>query len=188
MSDWPQIAAELDRRFVRSISTRSNGSSSLTIRAISASILGKSSSESACSISKVVVEAVGHGRPEGQLHALEQPHHRPGHHVGTGMPQQIQRLGVFAGDQTKSDLAVGGQQLADPHHLPVHLGGQRGLGQTRADLGGDVDRPNAMPVLEGFSVGQSDFEHRSPKWAFMYPPSNGCVDTKDARCWPRKAL
>ena len=36
----------------RSISTRSNGSSSATIRAISASIFGKSASDRACSISK----------------------------------------------------------------------------------------------------------------------------------------
>ena len=28
---------------------------------------------------EIVIEAVGHRRPEGQLHALEQPHDRPGH-------------------------------------------------------------------------------------------------------------
>ena len=44
---------------------------------------------------EIVIEAVGHGRPEGQLHALEQPHDRPGHHVRTGMPQQIEGLGVL---------------------------------------------------------------------------------------------
>ena len=111
---------------------------------------------------EIVIEALGHRRPEGQLHALEQPHDRPGHDVGAGMAQQIEGLGVFGGDQPQGDLAVGGQQIIDACHLPIHFGGQSGLGQTRADVGGDVDGPNATGILERFSVGKDDFEHKSP--------------------------
>ena len=93
---------------------------------------------------EVVVEALGHGRPEGQLHPLEEPHHRPGHHVGARVAQQSQGLGVFGGDQPQGDLAFGGQQFAGPHQPPVHFGRQRGLGQPRADLGGNLGRPDAM--------------------------------------------
>ena len=113
---------------------------------------------------EIVVEAVGHRRPKGQLHALEQPHDRPGHDVRTRMAQQIEGLGVFVGDQAKSDLAVGGQQIIDACHLPVHFGGQSGLGQTRANVGGDVDRSNATVVFQRFSVGKDDFEHNL-QWA-----------------------
>ena len=78
------------------------------------------------------------------------------------MAQQVQGLGVLAGDQAKGDLAVGGQRLVGPHQTAVHFGGQGGLGQTRADVGGNVDRSNVTRVFEGLSVGQGDFEHRSP--------------------------
>ena len=108
---------------------------------------------------EIVVESAGHRRPEGQLHAVEQPHHRPGHDVRTRMAQQIQGLGVFAGDQAKGDLAVGGQRLVGPHQPAVHFGGQSGLGQTRTDVGGNVDRSNATRILEGLSVGEGDFQH-----------------------------
>ena len=78
------------------------------------------------------------------------------------MAQQIEGLGVFGGDQTKGDLALGGQQIVGAHHLPIHFGGQSGLGQPRADIGGDVDGSNATGIFERFSVGKNDFEHRSP--------------------------
>ena len=134
----------------------------MTIRAISASILGKSSSESGVLHLEVVVEAVVDRRPEGQLHALEEPHHRPGHHVGAGMPQDVQGLGVLAGDQPQANLALGGQRIVGPDQLAIHFGGQRGLGQPRADLGGNVDGAKRVREFQDVSVGQGDFEHSSP--------------------------
>ena len=80
LSVWPR-SRQICRALSRGSSIRSNGSSCLTILAISASIAGKSSSESGVFQIEVVVEAVVDGRAEGQLHALIQPHHRPGHHV-----------------------------------------------------------------------------------------------------------
>ena len=47
---------------------------------------------------EVVVEAAFDRRPEGQLHALQEPHHRPGHDVGRRVPHHAQRLGVFRGE------------------------------------------------------------------------------------------
>ena len=74
---------------------------------ISASMRGKSSSESGCSKSEVVVEA-GAGRgAERQLHAVEQPHHGLGHDVGGAVPHDGQRFGVFLGEQPEADFAVG---------------------------------------------------------------------------------
>ena len=36
-----------------------------------------------------------------------------------------------------------GRNASDPNDLAVNFGGQGGLGQPGADLGGDVDRSNA---------------------------------------------
>ena len=62
---------------------------------ISASIAGKSSSLERLGHLEVVVEAAFDGRPEGELHALLQPHHRPGHDVGRRVPHHARRLGVL---------------------------------------------------------------------------------------------
>ena len=72
-----------------------------------------------------------------------------------------------------------------PDQMAVHFGGQRGLGQTRADLGGNVDRSNATRILQGLSVGEGDFEHGSPVEPEVIPPSGWCIDTKDAPRIPR---
>ena len=63
------------------------------------------------------------------------------------MPQQIEGLGVFAGDQTKGHLAFGGQSVVDPNQMAVHFGSQGGLGQSRTDLGGNIDRSNVTRIL-----------------------------------------
>jgi len=93
---------------------------------------------------KIVVEPSGHGRPEGQLDAVEQPHDCPGHQVRTRVTQQVQRLGIFAGNQAKSDLTIGRQRIVNPYQISVNLGSQRGFGQTRANIGGNVDRSNVV--------------------------------------------
>ena len=111
---------------------------------------------------EVVIEAVVYGRAEGQLHALEEPHHRAGHHVGGGMPQDAQGLGVLTGQQPQANLALGGQRHVGPRELPVHLGRQRGLSQPRADLRGHVDGPHGMRELQNLSVRQNNFEHSPP--------------------------
>ena len=123
---------------------------------------------------EIVIESAGHRRPEGQLHAVEQPHHRPGHDVGTRVAQQIQGLGVFAGDQAQGDLTVAGQRRIDADQPSVYFGGQRGLGQPRTDIGSNVDRSNVTRILDYLAVGKGNFQHWSPaslRAANKYEPS-----------------
>ena len=108
---------------------------------------------------EIVVEAVLDRGPEGQLHAVEQPHHRPGHDVGAGVPHDVQGLGVAAGDQPQGDLAFFGQEGVGADELAIDLGGQGGLGQARADFGGNIDGADAAGIFQDFAVGQIDFEH-----------------------------
>ena len=89
----------------RGSSIRSNGSFALMIFFISASMAGKSSSDKRVVQVEVVVEAPFDRRAEGQLDPLAQPHHGAGHHVGTRMPHDGQRLGVFLGQQPQLDFA-----------------------------------------------------------------------------------
>ena len=94
MSDWPQIAAELDRLLPVHLDPLER----LVFRDDLGHLgldLGEVGLGQGVLHLEIVVEAVGHRRPKGQLHALEQPHDRPGHDVGTGMAQQIEGLGVF---------------------------------------------------------------------------------------------
>ena len=92
---------------------------------------------------EVVVKAAVNRRSEGQLDAVEQPHHRPGHHVGGRMAHDLQGLGILLGDQPERDLALLRQRQVGPHQLAVNPGGQRRLGQSRPDVGSDVDGSNA---------------------------------------------
>ena len=67
--------------------------------------------------------------------------------------------GSLAVSSRRRDLPFVGQERVGPDELAVDLGGQRGLGQPRADLGGNIDRSNAARILQDASVGQIDFEH-----------------------------
>ena len=108
---------------------------------------------------KVVIKAVVDRRPEGQLHAVEQPHHRPGHDVGTRMPQQVQGFGSLVVISRSEIWPSAGRGASVPTRLAIDFGGQRGLGQARPDFGGNVDRPDAPRILQGLTVGEDDFEH-----------------------------
>ena len=168
----------------RSISTRSKGSSSLDDPGHLGLDLGEVGLGEGVLHLEIVVEAAGDRRPEGQLHAVEQPHHGPGHDVRTRMAQQVQGLGVLAGNQAKGDLAVGRQWLVGPHQATIHFGGQGGFSQTRADLGGNVDRSNVTRVFESLSVGEGDFQHRSPASLDMAPPASGASIQRTLRRLP----
>jgi hypothetical protein len=56
---------------------------------------------------EVVVKAIVDRRAERQLHALVEPHHRPGHDVGRAVPHDGQRVGVFLSKQPQGDFAIG---------------------------------------------------------------------------------
>ena len=142
-----RAGGETARAFSRGSSIRSNGSLSLMILAISASIAGKSASVSACGRSKVVIEPVVDRRAKRQLHAGKQPHHGPRHDMSGRMPHNGQRLWVFFGQQPERDFPSAGSGTR-PHDLAVDLGGQGRLGQAGANFGGDFYRADAAIVFD----------------------------------------
>ena len=108
---------------------------------------------------EIVVEAVLDRGAKGQLDAVVEPHHRPRHDVGTGVPHHVQGLRVAAGNQPQGDLAFLGQEGVRAHDLAIDLGGHGGLGQAGADFRGDIDRADAARVFQDFAIGQVDFKH-----------------------------
>ena len=70
---------------------------------------------------EIVVEAVLDRGAKGQLDAVVEPHHRPGHDVGTGVPHDVQGLGVATGDQPQGDLAFFGQEGVGADDLAIDL-------------------------------------------------------------------
>ena len=52
-----------------------------------------------------------------------------------------------------------GSNVVGADQLPIHLGGNGGLSQTRPNFGGNIDRANAVRELQSGSVGQNNFEH-----------------------------
>jgi hypothetical protein len=56
---------------------------------------------------EVVIEAGGGGRPECQLHAVVEPHHGLGHHVGRAVPHHGERFGILLGEQPQLHFAGG---------------------------------------------------------------------------------
>ena len=108
---------------------------------------------------EIVVEAVLDRGAEGQLDAVVEPHHRPGHDVGTGVPHDVQGLRVAAGNQPQGDLAFFGQEGVGADDLAIDLRGHGGLGQAGADFRGDIDGADAAGIFQDLAVGQIDFEH-----------------------------
>ena len=98
------------------------------------------------------------GRAERQLHALEQPHHGLGHHVGRAVPHDGERLGILLGEQPQANFAAGGQRAVQIDLPAVDFGQHGRLGQTRADRGRHVvggDRPiELFPAAVGQNYGQ----------------------------------
>ena len=106
---------------------------------------------------KIVIKPVGNRRAKRQLHTVKQPHDRPSHEMGTGMPQKLDSFGIFIGDQPQRDLAVGRQRIMNADQLAVDFGGESSFSEPSADIGGNVDRANAARVFQNLSVRQSNF-------------------------------
>ena len=143
----------------RGISSRSKRSSALMIFCISASIRGKSSSESGCGELEIVVEAAARRRPERQLHALEQPHDGLGHDMGTAVPHDGERFGVLFCQQPQADFATGRQWAVQIDLFAVDFGQNRRLGQPLADFERHVVGRHGTLELFPTSIGQNDNKH-----------------------------
>ena len=67
----------------------------------------------------VVIEALAHRRAEGEFDPFEEPHHRPGHDVGRGMPHHRERPGIACVEGLQIDRAGGRQRGVEAHGLAV---------------------------------------------------------------------
>ena len=89
---------------------------------------------------EVVVEAVFDGRAEGHLRAGVKLLHRLGQYVGAVVAQQLQRVGMAAGDDF--DVGVGVDGGGEILQVTVHLDRQGRLGKAGPDIGGDLQPGN----------------------------------------------
>ena len=145
---------------------RSNGSASLRILAISASIAGKSSSESGpLGEVDVVIEAVRGGRAEGEPGAREEPQDRPGHDVGGRVAEDVERLAVPRGQEPQLDRPVAVSPFSsgpvEVDDRPVGDGGHGGVGEPLADPLGDLSGADPIGIFLDRPVRQLDLDHRS---------------------------
>ena len=112
----------------------------------------------------VVIEAVFERRAERELHAGKQPADGAGHDMRAAVAEDIERLGVFLGEDLQGVFAGGkfGHEIDD---VAVELGGERVLGEAFADRFGDLFAGGAGGVFFGRAVGEFDGEHerRNPK-------------------------
>ena len=103
---------------------------------------------------EVVVEAVLDRRPDRDPRAGIEVEHGRGEHMGGVVADQLERLGRAVGHDLDA-LAVGERQR-EIAHLPVHLHGQRGAREPRADGGGEVGAAGAFLQLLAAAVGKLD--------------------------------
>jgi len=110
---------------------------------------------------EVIVKPVLHRRPETELHPLKQPHHRPGHDVGTRMPHDSQGFRVLRREQPQPDLPLFRKAVVHPDNVAIHLGSHCGLGQPCANPLGNVRRTQVMRRLkrQATPIGQHYMQH-----------------------------
>ena len=105
----------------------------------------------------VIIKAIIHGRTVDQLGLRIKFTDRLGHHMGAVVTQQLQRIGVAAGDDLyRCVLLDGAGQVAK---RAVHLDGQSVLRQPRADRLRDFQAGHRPIEFPDASVGQRDGNH-----------------------------
>jgi hypothetical protein len=91
---------------------------------------------------EVVIKAVVGRGAEGDLRIGPQRLHRFRQHMGKVVPRQFQRVRlVLGGDEREACVTL--QRAVDVHQFAIHPRGERRLGETGADRGGDVRRCRA---------------------------------------------
>ena len=74
------------------------------------------------------------------------------------MPHDRKRLRVFLGQDAQRHFATIGKCRAEIHRFAVGFGGDRGFGQSGADILNHVERADALVVFTHAAVRQLDFE------------------------------
>ena len=151
---------------------------------------------------EVVVEALGDRRADRDLRARIELEHGLGQHVRDVVAQQLQRVAVARlGGDDLDRLAVDERdvEVDDP---PVVVGrpvpllrlvavedadGQRGPGEARADVGGEIGSGGAVGKFTDGAVGKGD-AHRRRMLVRDRPPVRTALDRDSgsmyALCWP----
>src|SRR5882724_7985190 len=96
--------------------------------------------------------------------------------VRRGMADHVQAFRVAIGDDAESRVVREGE--GGVHHLPVHLAGERSLGEAGADAGSHLGDRDRVGEFAFGTVGQRDGGHlRSPYSGGLYegPHVSGCV-------------
>jgi hypothetical protein len=105
---------------------------------------------------QIVIEAVFQRRTVRELRIGKEGADRLGHHVRGAVPQQVQAVRVLVIGGEQFDLAVTGQGGTDIGQRPraVHRdrAADRGAGQPRADLSGDIVHRRALSQGQRLSI------------------------------------
>ena len=113
-------------------------------------------------VGEVVEEAVLDHRADRDLGVGEQFLDGVGQQVGRGVADQVEAVGVLGRDDGQRLVAL--DQVARVDQLRVarlaHAASERGLGQARADGGGDIGHGDRLRELAFGTVGQLDGDHR----------------------------
>ena len=104
----------------------------------------KSSGVKGAFAGEVVVEAVLDRGSEGDLGAGIELLHRLGQHMGAVVAQQVEGVGMGAGDDLDPGIALDGRRR-EVFDSPVDFHGERRLGETRPDGSGQIG-PGQRPL------------------------------------------
>ncbi len=124
-------------------------------------------------IGEVVVEAVLDHRADGDLGLGVELLHRLGQQVGGGVADDLEAFRVPVGDD--GDLGVVLHHVGGVHQPPVHLAGERRLGEPGADVLGDLVHRDRFTEFSARAVGERDFRHGSNLKQWWPPRLATCV-------------
>src|SRR5208283_3117660 len=101
---------------------------------------------------KVVEESVLGGGAVAELGLGKKFEHSRGEQVRGRMAIDFERLGVLLGEDAEVGVLV--ERPGEVDQIAVRFGGKRGVGQTRADGLGNVERGGAARDFLGAAVGE----------------------------------
>ena len=96
-------------------------------------------------------------RADGDLRGGENFLDRVGQQVGCRVANDFQTVCVLGGDDGQAAVLV--DHKAGVDHLPIHLAGQRRLGQASADGGSHLGHGDRGVVVALRTIGKRDLDH-----------------------------
>ena len=108
-------------------------------------------------VREVVEKAVFDHRADGHLRFREKLLDGVGQQMGSGVPDQLQALGILGSDDGQGAVAF--NQVAGVHQLAVHFAAQGRLGQARTNGGSDFCHGDRLRKIAFGSVWKRDLNH-----------------------------